>query len=222
MLIIQYCAIAAAFICLCELLSYLLRIIRAGKPQDLSEKSGSTGKGILYANTEAMLPQNKESAYLHIPSYATGMLFHIGTLGSLLLFILLFIPSFNCWLTYEPIHIILPAILVVTCACGYILFFKRVLSKDLRNLSNPDDFISNAFISTFQLATLLYMFMPNNNVIITCYYVWCILLFLYFPLGKLRHAVYYFAARYHLGFFYGWRNVWPLQKGESANSSIES
>jgi hypothetical protein len=29
------------------------------------------------------------------------------------------------------------------------------------------------------------------------------------PLGKLRHVVYYFAARYHLGFFYGWRNVWP-------------
>jgi len=41
------------------------------------------------------------------------------------------------------------------------------------------------------------------------YYISSILLFLYMPLGKLRHAVYYFAARYHLGFFYGWRNVWP-------------
>jgi len=67
MLIIQYCAIAAAAICLCALLSFLLHVIRAGNPKDMSEKSGDTGKGILYANTEAMLPQNKESAYLHIP-----------------------------------------------------------------------------------------------------------------------------------------------------------
>ena len=34
------------------------------------------------------------------------------------------------------------------------------------------------------------------------------------PLGKLRHAVYYFAARYHLGFFYGWRNVWPNKENK--------
>ena len=30
--------------------------------------------------------------------------------------------------------------------------------------------------------------------------------------GKLKHVVYFFAARYHLGFFYGWRNVWPPHK----------
>lgn len=221
MLIVQYCAIVAAFICFCVLLSYLIRIIRAGKPKDLSNKSGDTKKGILYANTEAMLPQNKESAYLHIPSYASGMLFHIGTFGSLLLFILSFIPSFNCWLTYERIHLILPAILIITCACGYLLFFKRMFSKDLRDLSNPDDFISNAFISTFQLSTLLYLIMPTNNGIVIFYYVWCTLLFLYFPLGKLRHAVYYFAARYHLGFFYGWRNVWPLRENTNDHTINE-
>jgi nitrate reductase gamma subunit len=44
------------------------------------------------------------------------------------------------------------------------------------------------------------------------YYFISIILFLYLPFGKLKHAVYYFAARYHLGFFYGWRNTWKPKK----------
>jgi hypothetical protein len=43
------------------------------------------------------------------------------------------------------------------------------------------------------------------------YFIAISLLFLYFPLGKLKHAIYFFAARYQLGFFYGWRGVWPPQ-----------
>ena len=74
---------------------------------------------------------------------------------------------------------------------------------------NPDDYISNILISTFQLFTMFYLLAPGCCCMPTAYYVICILLFLYFPLGKLRHLVYYFSARYHLGFFYGWRNVWP-------------
>jgi hypothetical protein len=35
---------------------------------------------------------------------------------------------------------------------------------------------------------------------------------LYIPAGKLRHTVYFFAARYHLGYFFGWRGVWPPGK----------
>ncbi len=210
MLIIQYLAIAAAAICLCSLFLFFLRLIRLGKPNDLSEKSGDTTKGIVYANTVAMMPQNKESAYLHIPGYAAGMLFHVGTFVSFLIFVLSFFPFFNRWISgADKIHLIIPAGLVVTTICGYILLLRRAFSKDLKPLSNPDDYLSNLFTSTFQLATLLYLFMPTCCSMTTIYYIVCILLFLYLPLGKLRHLVYYFAARYHLGFFYGWRNVWP-------------
>ena len=44
------------------------------------------------------------------------------------------------------------------------------------------------------------------------YYIITTILLLYMPVGKLKHLVYYFSARYHLGFFYGWRNVWPQKK----------
>jgi len=46
------------------------------------------------------------------------------------------------------------------------------------------------------------------------YNITATILFLYLPFGKLKHVVYYFAARYHLGFFYGWRNTWPPRKKE--------
>jgi hypothetical protein len=43
------------------------------------------------------------------------------------------------------------------------------------------------------------------------YFIFAGVLFLYLPSGKLKHSLYFFAARYHLGFFYGWRGIWPLK-----------
>ncbi|MBQ3751559.1 MAG: hypothetical protein II865_09715 [Bacteroidales bacterium] len=209
MSVFQIIAIAAACFCLCGLFLHFIHIVRLGKPNDLSEKSGDTTKGIVYANTTAMLPQNKESAYLHLPGYAAGMLFHIGIFTSFLVFLLSFFPFFNRWIEVSTLRLIIAAVLAVTCLSGYILLFRRVLSKDLKGLSTPDDFISNALTSTFQLFTILHLVWPTNGVVTALYYIACSLLFVYMPFGKLRHAVYYFAARYHLGFFYGWRNVWP-------------
>lgn len=209
MSVFQIIAIAAACFCLCGLFLHFIHIVRLGKPNDLSEKSGDTTKGIVYANTTAMLPQNKESAYLHLPGYAAGMLFHIGIFTSFLVFLLSFFPFFNRWIEVSTLRLIIAAVLAVTCLSGYILLFRRVLSKDLKGLSTPDDFISNALTSTFQLLTLLHLVWPTNGVVTALYYIVCALLFVYMPFGKLRHVVYYFAARYHLGFFYGWRNVWP-------------
>ena len=209
MSVFQIIAIAAVCFCLCGLLVHFIRIIRLGKPNDLSEKSGDTTKGIVYANTTAMLPQNKESAYLHIPGYAAGMLFHIGTFLCLLIFLLSLFPFFNRWIEGSTLRFIIAAALAVTCVCGYILLIRRAISKDLKGFSNPDDYISNALTSTFQLFTVFYLIWPGCSCATVLYYIACALLFIYMPFGKLRHVVYYFAARYHLGFFYGWRNVWP-------------
>ena len=80
------------------------------------------------------------------------------------------------------------------------------MNRELRSLSNPDDYISNLLVDLFQLSTAFVLLSPGDELI---YYLSATVLLLYFPLGKLRHAVYFFAARYHLGLFYGWRNVWP-------------
>ena len=206
----QYLAIAAAVYCLVSLFVHFVRIVRLGAPKDKSEPSGSVKKGVVYANTRAMMPTEKESAYLHLPSYAVGMLFHIGLFCSLLFFLLSFFPFFNSWIGVSCWRWVLTIPPAMATVCGLILFFRRLLSKELKVLSMPDDFISTGLVTLFLLMTTFYLSLSTCCGSITIlYYISSILLFLYMPLGKLRHAVYYFAARYHLGFFYGWRNVWP-------------
>lgn len=209
MSIMQYLAIAAAVYCLVSLFVHFVRIVRLGAPKDKSEPSGSVKEGVIYANTRAMMPQEKESAYLHLPSYATGILFHIGVFTCLLLFVLSFFPFFNSWIEGSCWRWVLAIPPAIATICGLILFFRRLLSKDLKVLSMPDDFISTGLVTLFLLMTTLNMLFSTVSAVNTIYYISSILLLLYLPLGKLRHVVYYFAARYHLGFFYGWRNVWP-------------
>lgn len=206
----QYLAIAATLYCIVSLLAHFVKIVRLGAPKDKSEPSGSVKEGVIYANTRAMMPTEKESAYLHLPSYAVGMLFHIGLFCCLLFFVLSFFPFFNNWIGASCWHWVLAIPPALGTVCGLILIFKRLVSKDLKELSMPDDFISTGLVTLFQLMTTLYLCLSTCcGYIATLYYISSILLFLYMPLGKLRHVVYYFAARYHLGFFYGWRNVWP-------------
>jgi len=210
---LQIISLIALAICIIIFLFYLIRIVRLGRPTEFSTKSGDVKKGVLYSNTVAMLPNNKESAYLHLPSYTLGMLFHIGTFSSFLLFCLSFFKFFNQWLlNNHTIHYLIPLFLLVTFICGILLFLKRFINKDLRTLSNADDYLSNAFTTLFQLLTLLYLTFPAVKIINILYYLSAALLFLYMPIGKLKHLLYYFSARYHLGFFFGWRNVWPVKK----------
>lgn len=207
----QYLALAALAYCVAAFSIHFVRILRLGKPKDKSRKSGSVGKGVLYANTVAMLPQNKETAYLHLPTYSVGIIYHLGTFLSLLLFVLLLISPVREWLFNLPVlSAILAACLSVSTLAGFGLFAKRLVKKEMRELSHGDDYLSNLSITLFQLFTFLAMiYLGCSEGISIAYYLVCAWLFIYFPLGKLRHVLYYFSARYHLGFFYGWRNVWP-------------
>ena len=207
----QYLALAALAYCVAAFSFHFVRLIRLGSPKDLSRKSGSVGKGVLYANTVAMMPANKETAYLHLPTYAVGIIYHLGTFLSLLLFVLLLISPVREWLFGNTLlSAVLAACLSVSTLAGFILFVKRLVKKEMRALSHPDDFLSNLIITIFQLFTFLAMiYLGCSEGVSTAYYIVCAGLFIYFPLGKLRHVLYYFSARYHLGFFYGWRNVWP-------------
>jgi nitrate reductase gamma subunit len=157
-----------------------------------------------------MLPNHKESAMFHLPTYGLGIVFHVGIFTSLLLFLLSFFPFFNHWIEeYMLLNTILAALITLAALSGIALFVKRLLAKDLKILSTPDDYISNGLTVLFQWATALFLFCHANSYVVHGYYIMTSLLLLYMPLGKLRHVVYFFAARYHLGFFYGWRGSWP-------------
>jgi hypothetical protein len=188
--------------CLLFCLYYLLRIIRAGRPRDYAKPSGSATSGVRYAYTGAMHPGRKESAYLHLPTYIAGLVYHAGTLMALLIFAW-WISGLGIPAAVQPLIAILLAITAIT---GLSLLIKRAISGKLRSLSNPEDYVANFIVSLFQLILALDLWQGNISPILL---ITGSILLIYIPLGKLRHCVFFFAARYHLGYFYGSRGVWP-------------
>lgn len=209
----QYLGLACLLICIGACTWHFFRLIRLGKPKDLSKKSGSVFRAEAYSYTVAMLPKQKESVYLHFPTFIAGMLFHTGTFISLFLFIVFFFVDpelLREWFIFALAELLVSLFLAVSAVSGISLFFKRLFLKKIRTLSTLDDYLSNFLTTLFQVFTAFYLIFPNEAA--TYYYIFASMLLLYLPVGKLRHAVYFFAARYQLGFFYGWRNSWPPKK----------
>ena len=199
-------SLIAFLICFVSLAFHFIRIIRLGLPGDYSLKRGNLKSAIAYSFVGAMNPLKKESAYLHLPTYSAGILYHVGTFISIVVFFLLL---FHFSFAYS-IQWILACFLTASVVSGLGIFLKRISLKKLRSLSNPDDYISNVLVTMFQLLTLISII---NQAFSPFYFISAGLLFLYLPLGKLKHSLYFFAARYHLGFFYGWRGIWPDKSG---------
>ena len=210
-----YLTYISLLVCLSSLLYHFVKIVKLGNPNDLSTPSGNARKAIIYSFTGAMSPSKKESAYLHLPTYAAGLLYHLGTF----LCIALLIAALVNLQFPQVVNWLLSAALVVSFASGVAILVKRMFSKELRQLSNLDDYISNILVTLFQLMTAVYLLGTQGAAAATAsasaaaltsaYFITASLLLLYMPVGKLKHAVYFFAARYHLAFFYGRRNVWP-------------
>ncbi len=201
----EWFALAALAICLISFAHHFFRLLKLGKPRDYSARAGSTTRGIVYSFTAGMNPRNKESAFLHLPTYTAGVIFHVATFLSIVMFFLL-LSGLEC---SRLICILLTLAAFSGAATGVGIFIKRLTDNKLRRLSNPDDYISNMLVTLFQLFTGLVLL---NNGLYPAYMIVAGLLFIYMPAGKLKHAIYFFAARYHLGLFYGWRNVWPMKK----------
>ncbi len=198
----QFLALLSLAVCISCTLYHLIRLIRLGKPLDYAPSSGKTLPAIQYSFTGAMSPLKKESAFLHLPTYTAGILYHLGTFLSILLFFLFLVQmTIPASLAY-----FFSGFLLITTVCGTGILIKRLAKKELRSLSSPDDYFSNLLVTLFQLLTSLLFFFPS---VLPFYYILTSILLLYFPIGKLKHAIYFFAARYHLGLFYGRRGVWP-------------
>ena len=198
----QWISLASFGVCLIFSLYHLIRLVRLGKPKEYSTPAGTIAPAIQYSFIGAMSPAKKESAFLHLPTYFAGIAYHLGTFLSLLIFILI-------WAGVRfPVILagVLALSLVISSGCGIGVLIKRILKKGLRELSTPDDYFSNLLVTFFQVMTA---FVLGWNKVYPGYFILASLLLLYIPIGKLKHAIYFFAARYHLGFFYGWRGVWP-------------
>jgi hypothetical protein len=196
----------AFLFCLAGFAFHFFRLIRLGAQKDFSRPAGTPGSGIVYSFTGAMDPRKKESAYLHLPTYTAGLIYHSGTFVSFLLFVLFFFfgmrpVEFWKWLAI--------GILSLSGVSGLGILLKRIVLEKLRSLSSPDDYISNILLTIFHLLTIWTLLSESA---LPYYYLWSGILLLYMPVGKLKHVVYFFAARIHAGLFYGRRGIWPAAR----------
>jgi hypothetical protein len=186
-------------------LRMVYRALLCRRTRDLAEPRGSTSPAVLYSLTAAMAPWKKESARLHPGIYTLGVVYHMGIFLGFLWLVMLFAGL------RLPELVIDPATVIFACAalCGIVLLARRVASADLRYISGPDDYFSNCFVTGFLVLAALSLQHPGT---VKAFFVYAGLVFLYIPVGKLRHAIYFVPARLYLGLFYGRRGVWPANR----------
>ncbi len=191
-----------AFICGCALVVLVFNTLSFGRRDTFAVSQGNPGKGIRYAFGLGMMPWEKESARRHLITYAAGFMYHFG-IFSALFWLILQIASLNVGgYVASALRILAGAGLLA----GLGLFLKRCLKPMMRSISSPDDFIANLLVDIFIGAALGSMLFPGLKGPL---YAVAILLFLYIPLGKIRHCIFFFYSRILFGYFFGRRGIYP-------------
>lgn len=202
MLIYQLLALAGLIAGLFGIILRYAKTKRRAAPADNSPIKGNVSDGIKYAFTTGMMPWAKESTRIHMLAYLRGIGFHVGiftAIGALII---------------SPFWGYLPPLLTSTLfwvlTLGAILGaaggVMRIAEHNLRGLSLPDDhfavWLTTAFITVTGLALV-------NEAFVVPMYIIATITFVYVPLGKIRHCLYFFFSRTFFGKFFGRRAVFP-------------
>lgn len=203
--LLRYGVILSIFISFLSLAFLILRTFSFGRRSFHAEPVEKGRKGIEYAFTRGMMPWEKESARKHLVTYVAGVLFHMGIFSAMFYLLTLVIPFhigslLSCFVR---------SLIALGIVCGLGLLTKRVILSYIRKISSIDDYISIILVSLFLILTLVDSFVANMR---TALFAVTIILFLYIPLGKIRHCFFFFYSRALFGLFFGRRGVLPQRR----------
>jgi hypothetical protein len=202
MLIFQLLALAGLAAGLCGIYLRYTKTKRRLMPKDSSPIKGNIAHGITYAFTQGMMPWAKESTRIHMLAYLRGIGFHIGTFTAIGAVI---ISPFWSWIP-TLLSRALFWVLILGALLGAAGGVMRIVEHNLRGLSLPDDhfavWLPTLFITVTGLAVI-------NEAFLTPMYIISTTMFVYVPLGKIRHCLYFFFSRIFFGKFFGRRAVFP-------------
>jgi len=202
MLIFQLLALAGLIAGLYGITLRYAETKRRVLPTDKSPIKGNISHGITYAFTKGMMPWAKESTRIHMIAYLRGIGFHVGIFTAIGAVI-----GSPFW-TYLPsfLFVTLFWVLTVGAVLGAAGGIMRIAEHNLRGLSLPDDhfavWLTTLFIMAAGLAVVDKAFVIPMYIIST-------ITFVYIPLGKIRHCLYFFFSRIFFGKFFGRRAVFP-------------
>ncbi len=180
-------------------------VYRGKGRKDFSVRAGSPMMGVLYNFTVAMTPRHKESIRNHPAKFIIGVVMHVGVFVAIVKTLwLLILPD------SAPIFpLLLGSLAVLSAACGLFLFVRRILSPTMHAMSSPDDYLSVLVTIGFIAAGALHEFGIITSVI---FLIVSAVVFFYLPIGKLKHALFFFIARADFGARLGYRNTYPAAR----------
>jgi hypothetical protein len=82
----------------------------------------------------------------------------------------------------------------------------RIVERNLRGLSTPDDHFAVWLLTVFMVAAALAVW---NVTFLIPFYIISAIMLVYLPMGKIRHCLYFFFSRIFFGKFFGRRAVFP-------------
>jgi hypothetical protein len=202
MLIFQLLALAGLIAGLFGIYLRYAETKRRALPADRSPIKGSIPHGITYAFTTGMMPWAKESTRIHMMAYLRGIGFHIGIFTAIGAVII------SPFWGYLPLLLsrTLFWILVLGAILGAAGGIMRIVERNLKGLSLPDDHFAVWLTTLFMMVTGLAVV---NTVFTIPMYIISAITFVYVPLGKIRHCLYFFFSRIFFGKFFGRRGVLP-------------
>ena len=196
---------AASMAWAAALLLTQLLLAWGGGRRDYSARAGSPLKGVWYNFSAAMTPAHKETIRHHPFKFAVGVVLHVGVgVAWLEVLILLLWPQ-------NPLGLSLVAASVsaLSLPAGLYLLARRAVSKNLRAMSCPDDYLSALVACGLVAAAALYGF---GIIAASPFLIVAAVTFFYLPLGKLRHVLFCPVSRLDLGRRLGYRGTYPAPR----------
>lgn len=175
---------------------------RGAVRREIAEPRGSALAGAVYGFTAAMSPARKESASRHPLAFGAGILLHLGVAASLsIVFLSAVAPG-----GWPRLGAALAGVSAVGLAACVGLLVRRLATAPLREMSPPDDYISNLAVALLLASSLAFRL---DVLPAAALQLLAALVLLYVPVGKLRHGMFFFLARGDLSLRLGARGVYP-------------
>jgi sterol desaturase/sphingolipid hydroxylase (fatty acid hydroxylase superfamily) len=176
-----------------------------GGRRDYSARAGSPGRAVIFNLTSTMAPAHKEAARLHPGKFALGMFLHVGVAAA-------FVEALVAMVKPEvgPLWPVAAGILAgLSVVAGLYLLVRRAVSKTMRLMSCPDDYLAAAVTCGFILTAALYAFGVLGA---SAFLIFTAVTFFYLPLGKLRHVLFCPVSRVDFGRRLGYRGTYPTPR----------
>ncbi|MBI4732862.1 MAG: hypothetical protein HY781_12205 [Chloroflexi bacterium] len=209
LLLTQIVSLLALGFCLAAFAIRLRTFLLLAVPKDRSLPKGDPRAGVAYALTLGMMPWAKESTRRHALAYLRGVGFHLAV------FLTLGVYLASPWLEQAPgpARAGLAVICGIGSALAFLGFVSRFVEKSLKAISTPDDYFAVLLVSLFLASATA---MLANPALLPVFYLTSALVFVYMPLGKIRHCLYFAFSRLFFGRFFGRRAVLPHEQQKEA------